>query len=107
MRKGPDDVLWQALVLWDQKLFFEVHEVLEHAWHQAAGDEKKILQAMIRAAGVYIKLEYGYAEAARKMAGRALPVLMQQRVFLTRYFDPTRLISALKDLNAEPPHLLG
>jgi hypothetical protein len=107
MRKGPGEVLWRALVLWDQKLFFEVHEVLEHAWHQAAGDEKKILQAMIRAAGVYIKLEYGYAEAARKMAGRALPVLMQQRVFLTRYFDPTRLISALKDLNAEPPHLLG
>ena len=50
IRKGPDDVFWRAMVLWDQKLFFEVHEVLEHAWYQATGDEKKILQAMIRAA---------------------------------------------------------
>lgn len=27
----------QALVLWDLGLFFEVHEVLEHAWLQATG----------------------------------------------------------------------
>jgi hypothetical protein len=106
IRKGQVDVLWRGLVLWDQKLFFEVHEVLEHAWYHATGDEKKILQAIIRAAGVYIKLEYGYTEAARKMADRALPVLIEQRVFLTRYFDPARLIFALKDLNREPPRLL-
>lgn len=107
MRKGPGDEFWRALVLWDRKLFFEVHEVLEHLWYQATGTEKKILQAMIRAAGVYIKLEYGHTEAAQKMAERALPVLMQQRAFLARYFDSAKLISALKDLNFEPPHLLG
>ena len=107
MRRGPGDVLWRALVLWDQKLFFEVHEVLEQVWFKAKGTERKILQAMIRAADVYIKLEYGYTEAAQKMAERALPVLMQQRAFLARYFDSAKLISALKDLNSEPPHLLG
>jgi len=41
IRKGPADVFWRALVLWDNRLFFEVHEVLEHAWYKATGDEKK------------------------------------------------------------------
>ena len=104
--KGPVDPFWRALVLWDQKLFFEVHEILEHAWYQATGDEKKILQAMIRAAGVYVKLEYGYAEAARKMANRALPVLIKHRAYLDRYFDTARLIAALQNLDGETPFLL-
>lgn len=102
----PDDVFWRSFVLWDHRLFFEVHELLEHAWHNATGTEKKILQAMIRAAGVYIKLEYGYAKAAQKMAGRSLPVLRKHRKFLARYFDPERLFSALQECSSEPPKLL-
>jgi hypothetical protein len=104
--EGPVDTFWRALVLWDKKLFFEVHEILEHAWYRATGDEKKILQAMIRAAGVYIKLEYGYTEAARKMANRALPVLMKHRAYIDHYFDSVRLIAALQNLNGESPFLL-
>lgn len=108
VRKGAiADVFQRALVLWDQNLFFEVHEVLEHAWHKATGDEKKILQAMIRAAGVYIKREYGYTEAAQKMANRALPVLMEEQNYLARYFDPARLIEALQNLELEPPLLFN
>lgn len=104
---GPDDVFWQALVLWDQQLFFEVHEVLEHVWHTATGSEKKILQAMIRAAGVYIKLEYGYVESARKIAGHAIPVLSENKKFLSRYFDPENLLVALKECNSQPPRMLS
>lgn len=107
IQNGPTDVFWRALVLWDRKLFFEMHEILEHAWYRAKGDEKKILQAMIRAAGVYIKLEYGYIAAARKMAKRALPALLEQNNFLARYFDPARLITALLNLDPDPPRLLS
>ena len=106
VNSGPDDLFWQSLVLWDQQLFFEMHEVLEKAWYNAKGSEKKVLQAMIRAAGVYIKLEHGYVEAAQKMAGRAVPVLKNHTHYLARYFDPKRLISALEKCNAEPPRLL-
>ena len=94
-------------MLWDQQLFFEVHEVLEHAWLTAAGAEKQILQAMIRAAGVYIKLEYGYPAAAGKMAGRALPVLQKNRDFLARYFEPELLMRPLAVLDPNPPRLLS
>ncbi|TKB10620.1 DUF309 domain-containing protein [Desulforhopalus sp. IMCC35007] len=61
----------QAVVLWNQGLFFEVHEVLEHAWYHAKGETKLTLQALIRAAGVYVKLEYGYIDAAHKIAGKS------------------------------------
>lgn len=106
VKGGPDDIFWQALVLWDQELFFEVHEVLEHAWFNSAGSEKKILQAMIRAAGVYIKLKYGYADAARKIANRAIPVLSDHQSFLSRYFELEKLLHALRKCDPEPPKLL-
>lgn len=88
-------------------IFFEAHELLEQAWRAASGDEKRILQALIRAASVYIKLEYGYDGAARKMAGRALPVLEGHTTFLARYFQPEKLLRALRDPALPPPRLLG
>lgn len=94
-REERPDSLWRAAVLWDLHLFFELHELLEKFWLNAEGEEKQLLQAMIRAAGVYIKLEYGYRKAAVKMAGRALPVLAAHRALLSPFFDPEPLLNAL------------
>lgn len=106
LRRGPTTMLWRAAVLWDLQLFFEVHELLEQAWMRAEGEEKLRLQAMIRAAGVYIKLEYGYREAALKMAARALPVLAAHRALLSPIFDPSPLLQALSNPTLPPPRLL-
>ena len=100
------DPLWQGFVLWDLGLFFEVHEILEHAWLASAGDEKMLLQAMIRAAGVYIKLEHGYDAAAAKISAKAVPVLEKNRKRLTAYIDPEILLTALRQVNKQPPILL-
>lgn len=104
--QGPEDVLWQGFVLWDLGLHFEVHEILEHAWHPSQGQEKQLLQAMIRAAGVFIKGDYGYFEAAAKLAAKALPVLEAQRQRLTAYIDPERLYAAMREPAAPAPTLL-
>ncbi|WP_310600057.1 DUF309 domain-containing protein [Desulfobulbus sp.] len=104
--RRPDDTLWQGLVLWDLGLFFEVHEILEHAWMRAEGTEKVFLQAMIRAAGVYIKQEFGFDEAAAKMAAKALPVLAANRDRLAPYCDPERLLAALRVPSGQTPLLL-
>nr|WP_321465687.1 DUF309 domain-containing protein [uncultured Desulfobulbus sp.] len=105
--EGPQDVLWQGLVLWDLGLHFEVHEVLEHAWHRAKGEEKLLLQAMIRAAGVYIKGDYGYFGAAAKLAAKALPVLEAQQQRLAVYIDPERLLNAMRNPTSPAPTLLA
>lgn len=102
----PKDALWQGLVLWDARLFFEVHEILEHAWLNAEGEEKAFLQAMIRAAGVYIKRENGFFAAADKMAAKAVPLLEINRDRLAVYIHPERLITALRSGASEPPILL-
>jgi hypothetical protein len=105
--EGPADVVWQGLVLWDLGLHFEVHEILEHAWLRTQGAEKALLQALIRAAGVYIKREYGFHEGAAKMAAKALPVLEANRDRLAAYTDPERLLAALRTADGGPPLLLG
>jgi hypothetical protein len=103
---GNKDPLRQSLVLWDEHLFFEVHEVLEHAWMHAEGGEKLFLQAMIRAAGVYIKIDAGYDEPASRIAAKALPILKGNYQRLARYTDPDLLTDALSSPISPPPKLL-
>jgi hypothetical protein len=104
---GENNPIRRGLILWDLELFFEVHEVLEHAWYTAEGKMKETLQALIRAAGVYIKLEYGYIPQAEKIAEKSRNVLLKNRSLLQHYFEPDKLISALTRLQTSPPKLLG
>lgn len=107
IQRGDQDPFRQGLVLWDLQLFFEMHEVLEHAWYHAEGSRKAVLQAMIRAGGVYVKLEYGYTRQAAKIAAKALTVLEGNTAMLGEYFAPRELLQALRTLAPDPPHLLG
>lgn len=107
IQSGDQDPFRQGLILWDLRLFFEMHEVLEHAWYHAEGSRKAVLQAMIRAAGVYVKLEYGYTRQAAKIAAKALSVLEGNTALLREYFAPGDLLQALRTLAPIPPVLLG
>ena len=102
---GITDPIHQGLVLWNLGLFFEVHEVLEHAWYSAEGNMKLTLQALIRAAGVYIKREYGFNDAAKRIAAKTIPVLEANQDILEGYFKTKQLTSALNNLEALPPKL--
>jgi hypothetical protein len=106
INKGIKDPIQQGLVLWDLELFFEVHEVLEHTWYSAEGNMKKTLQALIRAAGVYIKREYGFNDSAIRIAAKAIPVFEENRALLEPYFELERLIGGLNNPEAPPPKLL-
>ena len=67
------DIACRSLAMWDEQLFFEVHECLEGEWYPApAGDRKKALQALICAAGTFVHLERGNKKGAGKMSARAL-----------------------------------
>jgi uncharacterized protein len=103
---GITDPIQRSVILWNLGLFFEVHEVLEHAWYTAEGNRKQTLQALIRAAGVYIKREYGFHDSARRIAAKAIPVLEENRAILEDYFEPGKLISALAAPDVSPPKLL-
>ncbi len=100
-----DDHLAIAVILWDLGLFFEVHEILEPPWMKAQGDRKLLLQALIRAAGVYINLELGYTDRATKISGKALPVLTRLEQELKMNMNVGELIATLQELTPEAPHI--
>ena len=57
----------QACALWNQALFFEVHEVLEEVWKTAAGDTRDALQGVIQIAVAFHHLAHGNPRGARAL----------------------------------------
>ncbi|MBC8316904.1 MAG: DUF309 domain-containing protein [Desulfobulbaceae bacterium] len=98
-----DDTYVITLLLWNQELFFEVHEWLEPRWLKATGTEKNILQALIRAAGTYILLEYDRTAGAEKMAAKAAATLFEHKESIPPLFDIELLISRLQALDPVAP----
>jgi hypothetical protein len=99
------DTFMVALLLWDQELFFEVHEWLENKWRDSEGSEKMIFQALIRAAGTYIHLEHGRIAGAGKMASKAVESLIRHRARVPSCYNVDLLIEKLKALDPVPPKL--
>ncbi len=100
-----DDAFARALVLWDEELFFEVHEILEHAWMHATGRTKLILQAMIRAAGMYVQLDHGNIKGATSMAAKAVAAFEANRSAVPDIFDLGILLTKLRTVDPVPPKL--
>ena len=100
------DAFSRAMVLWDEELFFEMHEILEHAWLHATGASKLILQAMIRASGMYIQLDRYNIKGATSMAAKAVEALECNRSEVPDIFDLDLLLSKLKDVDPVPPKLM-
>jgi uncharacterized protein len=94
-----------SLLLWDQELFFEVHEWLERKWRNSEGAEKMLFQALIRAAGAYVHLEHGGTAAARKMASKAVASLIRCKALVPLCFNVDVLIDKLEELDPVPPKL--
>ena len=95
----------RALVLWDEQLFFEVHEILEHEWLNSEGTAKLIFQAMIRAAGMYIQLDRGNVKGATSMAGKAVETFDNNRSEVPDILNLDILLEKLRDVDPIPPKL--
>jgi hypothetical protein len=95
------DIYATACLLWDEALFFECHEWLEQNYRAAQGQEKKVLQAMIRTAGTFELLAYKRKKAAVSVAAKALAVLEPHLLQVPESFDihpkMARLRAVIKD----------
>lgn len=106
VKRRSGNVIFIALILWDQELFFEVHELLEEAWHKATGNNRKVLQGLIRAAGVYVHLPRGNTRGAEKMAAKARQALCEYRQDVPEFVNLDKLFHSLDTLDVHPPKLL-
>ena len=100
------DTRLQTLILWNQQLFFEVHELLEQIWRRTTGDEREALKGLIQAAGVYVHLEYRHRSAAEKLAGKSADRIQKFSEYLTFIGNLNELLIKLKSLDNSPPQLL-
>src|SRR5437870_220623 len=57
----------RAAALWRERLFFEVHEVLEAVWKTAAGEPRHALQGVIQIAVAYHHFAHGNLRGARAL----------------------------------------
>lgn len=100
-----DETYRIAVLLWDQELFFELHEWLENKWHASEGIEKKVLQTLVRAAGTYVHLQLGRMDSAQKIGSKALAGLIEHKAHVPDIIDVERLIRKIKTLDPIPPKI--
>ena len=104
---GDSDLLAGMILIWNRRLFFEVHELLEGHWQEARGEWREALQTLIQAAAVYVHREAGRAVAAEKLARRVRGRLAAARAHLAPIRNLDALAEALTTPAASPPRLEG
>jgi len=100
-----NDPLHQTVVIWNQGLFFEVHDHLEAIWHSASGDERQALKGLIKAAGVYVHLDQHHLRAAKSLAMKSYDLLRQFQHCLAFIANYETLLEKLKNCEPTPPRL--
>ena len=105
----------RAIALWNERLFFEVHEVLEAEWKRTSGAERQALQGVIQIAVALHHHAHGNARGARTLMreGRerlaacasALPTLDVQRLLEATQSWEEALTAGTAARDAAPPSL--
>lgn len=96
----------QSIILWNDGLFFELHELLETIWHGAVATERTGLKGLIQAAGAYLHSLRGKGEIAQKLARRARMHLRTGAAGLSFIANLEQLIVALADSPPAPLQLV-
>ncbi len=99
----PDRFYGVAALLWNRKLFFEVHEWLEEKWRHTQGEEKNCLQALIMAATVFEQISYHREQPAQKLAVKTIVRINDVRALMPPPFDPDLLVRSLSNPALAPP----
>ena len=102
---GYTDPRFQAIVLWNHQLFFELHELLETIWVGSREPDRSALKGWIQAAGAFVHHRRGKSDAACGLAGRARKYLVQCQDVLGFIGNLDVLIDALGPPLGEPPQL--
>jgi hypothetical protein len=103
----------RAIALWNERLFFEVHEVLEAEWIRTTGDERQALQGVIQIGVALHHHAHGNARGARTLmregrerlaaTGHALPTLDVDALLADTAPWEAALVAGTGALPPDPP----
>ena len=57
----------EGIALFNQREYFEAHEVLEHAWNEESGPARELYRGILQVAVAYLQIERGNYNGAMKM----------------------------------------
>lgn len=69
--RPKEEALAEAVKLFNEERFWEVHETLEDLWRKASGDSRELLQGLILLAASYVHFQKGRNEQVRTVLKRA------------------------------------
>ncbi len=72
-----DERFVEGIRLFNQRKFFEAHEVWEQVWKKAEGEEKTLYQGLIQAAAALLHLQRGNSMGAVSLYLKSCPKLDQ------------------------------
>ena len=75
MSDAPGPVLRQAAELFNDKLYFECHDVLEDAWSGARGEEREFLHGLLEAAVGMVHVQNANHQGAVNLLSRSIASL--------------------------------
>lgn len=92
-----------AVSFYDQRKYFEAHEIFEFQWKKESGDLKVFLQALIQIAvamnKLYININLNGALSQAKLALAKLLYLIDSNIFTEQgFFYVKNLTKSMKDL---------
>lgn len=92
----PEEIIAEAMALFNQERFWETHEVLESVWRISDGEEKTLLQGLILVCAALVHEQKGEPDVALGVARRALLLFNSKR---TKYhgIDLQQLRRRLED----------
>ena len=100
-----DDPLLQFIVIWNNELFFEVHDHLERIWTQTVGEQRLAIKGLIKAAGVYIHMECNRQKAAASLSVKSLDLITKHSHRVAFIANLGELTEKLRNLDPGPPRL--
>ncbi len=75
-----DQQLSEAVALFNRRDYFACHELLEHAWHDAADPDKAFYEGLVRlATGLHLRLNRGAPQGAINLLTQGLMRLEDYR----------------------------
>jgi len=96
--RPPDDVLQQAMRLFNQERYWETHEVLEGLWRRVSGPEKSLLRGIILVSAAFVHMQKDERGRVIPMLERALRHIEEWREHTYRGLDVASLRENIREM---------
>jgi hypothetical protein len=78
---SAQEIMQEALQLFNQERFWEVHETVESLWKKAQGEEKRALQSIILFASALVHYQKNEEDVALRMIKRAYDMMPEGTLY--------------------------